>query len=292
MNYRLPNSLENVRTTATVFVAFLICLFLPANYFSQQRSTLPTATQEQANRELDEAAAAYRQGKFAEAQLHSEKAFAIDPENKKAPYFIARTIHAQFKPTDFSQENLAKGREAIAAYQRILVRTPNDEESYKAIAFLYGGLKEDALLRDWVLKRASDPSIETEKRSEAYVVLASKDWDCSFKITELPSNKLTTVTRSKVVVRYHKPADDTEFEQARQCSSRGLEMAGMAITLTPGDVAAWSYKTNLLLELEKIAEMSEDVQQKSDLHRQYEESLKQTTILSSAAREKDEKPEH
>jgi hypothetical protein len=36
-------------------------------------------------------------------------------------------------------------------------------------------------------------------------VLASKDWDCSFKITELPTNKSTAMeTGTKMVVTYKK----------------------------------------------------------------------------------------
>ncbi len=45
---------------------------------------------------------------------------------------------------------------------------------------------------------------------------------------------------------------------------------------------AWFYKTNLLLELSKFAEMSGDVQQKAELQRQYKDALKETTRLATA----------
>ena len=45
---------------------------------------------------------------------------------------------------------------------------------------------------------------------------------------------------------------------------------------------AWFYKTNLLLELSKFAEMSGDVQQKAELQRQYKDALKETTRLTTA----------
>jgi hypothetical protein len=60
---------------------------------------------------------------------------------------VARTIHAQYKPGDFTPGNTAKAREAITTYQRILDRSSDDDEAYKAVAYLYGALKEDALLR-------------------------------------------------------------------------------------------------------------------------------------------------
>ena len=105
-----------------------------------------SAAEIQAQQELDEAARAYRQGNFAEAQSHSEKALLIDPQNTKAPYFVARTIHAQYKLGDATPENIAKAQEAISAYKKILDRWPGDDEAYKAVAYLYGALKEEALL--------------------------------------------------------------------------------------------------------------------------------------------------
>lgn len=234
----------------------------------------------QAKVELNEAARAYREGNFAEAQAHSERALRLDPQNKTAPFFVARTIHAQYKPGDFTPENVAKARQAISAYQKILDRIPTDDEAYKAVAYFYDVLKEDELLRGWLLQRAGNVSIANDKRAEAFVVLASKDWDCSFKITELPTNKITTVKGKKAYVSYRMPKDPVEFERAKECANRALEMANMAITLTPENESAWSYKTNILLELEKLAEMRGEIQQKSELHRQYEEALKETTKFS------------
>ena len=103
----------------------------------------------QAQQELTEAARAYREGRFGEAQAHSEKALLLDPQNKTAPMYVARTIHAQYKPRDFTPENIAKARQAIIAYKRILDRSPGDDEAYKAVAYLYSEIKEDELLREW-----------------------------------------------------------------------------------------------------------------------------------------------
>ena len=245
-----------------------------------------SATEIQAKQELDEAARAYREGNFVEAQSHSEKALLIDPQNKKAPYFVARSIHAQYTLGDAAPENIAKAREAIAAYQKILDRWPGDDEAYKAVAYLYGVLKEDGLLNQWITQRAANVSLPNEKRAEAFIVLASKEWDCSFKFTELPNNKVTTVAGNKARVRYRMPKDGAEFERARACANRGLQLADIATILAPENESAWSYKTNILLELEKLAEMSGEAQLKLGLHRQYEEALKETTRLSTRPQSK------
>jgi tetratricopeptide (TPR) repeat protein len=143
-----------------------------------------------AKNDLNEAARAYREGHFEEAEQYSRKALDLDPDNKTALAFIARTIHAQYKPGVQTPENIAKANEAIQAYQRILEKDPKNDEAYKAIAYLYGATKEEDKLRAWISARATDATLEPEKRAEAYIVLASKDWDCSFKMTELPSNKV------------------------------------------------------------------------------------------------------
>lgn len=243
-----------------------------------------------AKNQLNEAARAYREGHFDEAEQHSRRAVELDPDNKTAPMFVARTIHAQYRPGVQSPENIKKAQEAIEAYQKILANNPKDDEAYKAIAYLYGATKEDAKLRQWIATRAASESTEPEKRAEAYIVLASKDWDCSFKITELPTNKITTVdpTNNKATVSYKKPKDQKDFDNAQMCVKQGLAEAENAIRFDPNNESAWSYKTNLLLEASKLAEMDGKTDVKADYQKQYEVALKRTTELSAANQKKKE----
>jgi tetratricopeptide (TPR) repeat protein len=185
-------------------------------------------------------------------------------------------------------DNIAKAQQAIEAYQSILQKNPQDEEAYKAIAYLYGAIKEEQKLRDWITSRATNDSIEPTKRAEAYIVLASKDWQCSFNITEAPSVKVTTVdpTNNKATVTYRKPADAKEFNQAQMCVKQGLAEAENAIKFDPNNESAWSYKTNLLLESSKLAEMDGKTDQKAQLTKEYEAALKRTTELSAEARKR------
>ena len=248
-----------------------------------------------AKNQLNEAARSYREGRFPEAEQHSREAAALDPDNKTAPMFIARTIHAQYRPGVQSPENIAKAQEAIQAYQEILRKNPKDEEAYKAIAYLFGAIKEDDKLRQWIADRANSDATEPEKRSEAYVVLASKDWDCSFKITEQPAVKTTTIdpTNNKATVSYKKPKETKEFDQAQMCVKQGLVEAENAIKFDPNNESAWSYKTNLLLEASKLAEMDGQTEQKAQYQKEYEAALKRTTELSVAnQKRKEEEAKH
>jgi len=242
---------------------------------------------------LNEAARAYREGKFPEAEQHSREAAQLDPDNKTAPMFIARTIHAQYRPGVQSPDNIAKAQAAIEAYQQILAKNPQDEEAYKAIAYLYGAIKDEGKLRQWITTRAASDGAEPEKRAEAYVVLASKDWDCSFKITEQPGVKTTTVdsAASRATVSYKKPKEQKDFDQAQMCVKQGLVEAENAIRFDPNNESAWSYKTNLLLEASKLAEMDDKPDQKAQYQKDYEAALKRTTELSVANQKRKEEEE-
>ncbi|HLM24917.1 MAG TPA: hypothetical protein VK274_07665 [Pyrinomonadaceae bacterium] len=240
--------------------------------------------------QLNEAARAYREGRFVEAEQHSREAAELDPDNKTAPMFIARTIHAQYRPGVQTPENIAKAQQAIDAYQQILAKNPQDDEAYKAIAYLYGAIKEDDKLTQWISSRAASEVTEPEKRAEAYVVLASKHWDCSFKITELPTNKTTTIdpSNNKATVSYKKPSDQKDFNQAQMCVKQGLVEAENAVKFDPNNESAWSYKTNLLLEASKLAEMDGQTEQKAQYQKDYEAALKRTTELSAANQKRKE----
>ena len=239
-----------------------------------------------AKNELNEAARTYREGQFVEAEQHARKALDLDPNNKTAPLFIARTVHAQYRTGVNTPENIAKAREAITAYQKILETDPTNEEAYKAIAFLYEKIKEDDKLREWIIARANDGRVEADKRAEAYIVLASKDWNCSFQITDLPSNKITTITEGKATVSYRKPKEQKDFDTAQMCVKRGLEEVESALKFDPNSESGWSYKTNLLLEAAKLAEMDGKTDQKAELEKQRDAAQKRTTQLSEANKKK------
>jgi tetratricopeptide (TPR) repeat protein len=233
----------------------------------------------QAVEELLVAVRLYKNGDFAGAQRHSERALELDPEQKNAPAFIARSIHAQYRVGVETPENIAKAHEAIAAYQRILDRWPANDEAFNAIGFLYGAIKEDENQIEWIKRRTLDSSVSLEKRSDAYTFLASKDWDCSFKVTEDTANKDTVEVRGKTIIRFKMPENREDFDRAALCTSRGLEETEMAINLNPNNEKAWGYKTNLLLEARKLAEMEGKMRKAARLSREADEAQRRTSEL-------------
>lgn len=266
--------LSQSRICATAILVLLVSVGSGCNLIAKVR----------AKNELNEAAKAYKEGHFDQAEAHAKRALALDPSNKTAPIFIARIIHQQYKPGVDSPENVQRARDAIEAYKLLLQNNPNDEESYKAISVLYSAIKDEANLRDWITKRANDPNQTNERRAEAYAILAGKDWDCSFKITEQPDVKVVTEGKAS----YQKPKDPKDLEKIQQCVTRGLEQAETAIKYDSNSESAWSYKTNLLIEAAKIAKMNNDANAATQYEQKAKTAQKRATQLADERRKKEE----
>ena len=269
--------LSQSRICATAILVLLVSVGSGCNLIAKVR----------AKNELNEAAKAYKEGHFDQAEQHAKRALALDPSNKTAPIFIARIIHQQYKPGVDSPENVQRARDAIEAYKHLLQNDPNNDEAYKAISVLYSAIKDETNLRDWIMKRANDATQTNEKRAEAYAILAGKDWDCSFKITELPDVKVIAEGKSN----YQKPKDPKDFDKIQQCVTRGLEQAETAIKFDPNSETAWSYKTNLLIEAAKIAKMNNDANAASQYERQAETAQKRAGQLADERRKREEAAE-
>lgn len=241
-----------------------------------------------AKSELNDGARAYGAGHFSEAQDHFQKALEFNPEQKNAPFFVARSIHAQFKPGVETPENLGKATSAIEAYQKVLQQDPNNEEAYKAVASLYGTLKEERKQTDWIMQRANNGNAPPDKRSDAYTYLASAKATCSNTITELPANKPVVQKDGKTLVQYRKPQDPKDFDTAMQCATDGMELVSKALSLDAGNETAWSAKTALLREMSKLAEMQGDAAKKNDYSKQAEEAQQETARLNKENQDKED----
>ena len=241
-----------------------------------------------AKNELNETARAYKAGRFEEAEQHAKRALYLDPSNPTAPIFIARVIHQQYKPGVDSPDNVQRARDAIDAYQRVLAQNPKNDEAFKAISVLYSAIKDDTSLRAWITKRATDASQPNEKRAEAYAILAGKDWDCSYKVTEQPDVKITSTEGGSAKVTYKKTKDQKDFDAIQKCVVRGLEEAETAIKYDSNNESAWSYKTNLLLEAAKQAEMDGKADQKAQYEKQADTAGKRAGALADERRKKEE----
>jgi high-affinity Fe2+/Pb2+ permease len=239
---------------------------------------------------LNEGARAYRDGKFAEAQQKFEYALSLDPDQKNAPVFIARSAQQQYRPGVDAADNIAKGNAAIEAYKKVLA-SPNVEEktkedAYNSVAYMYRQMRDEDKESDWLMQRAVMASAPPDKRSDAYTVLASKRWNCSYEITEQKDNKKTVQKPDKVIIEYAKPKEQADFDKARDCALKGLELANKAIELNANNPNAWSYKTNLLREMSKLAQMEGKADEKNKFDQEADKAEATQKRLNEEAAQK------
>jgi hypothetical protein len=148
-------------------------------------------------------------------------------------------------------------------------------------------MKRDEKVNELLMQRASNgPS--PEKRAEALTILASKQWNCSYEITEQKENKATENKPDKILLHYKKPAKQEDFDKAQQCTTEGLKLVEQAAALDANNPNVWSYKANLLREKSKLAEMAGDSKAKEEFDKQYSAALETQKRLSQEATKKKE----
>jgi hypothetical protein len=255
-----------------------IVALLAAVVFSSGGCTLVNRVR--AKNALNEGARAYKDGRFKDAEDKFREAFSLDETQKNAPLFIARAVQQQYKPGVGTPENVAMGERAVAAYQEILDRDPGNEDAYKAIVFLYGQMKRDEKVNELLMQRASTGATP-EAKAQALIILASKQWQCSNDITERKENQTKEDKGDKILIHYKKPAEQADFDKARQCADEGMKLAEQAVSLGAQNPSAWTYKANLLREKAKLAEMAGDAQAKADFDKQYDAALAEQKRLNA-----------
>jgi len=224
---------------------------------------------QQARDEWNRGSIAYRAGRYAEARAHFERARELDPKLENVRLYIARSIARQYRQGDPSPENVAKGEEAVAAYEALLADEPANDDAFRSLYQLHVLMGNEERARDLLLRRANDATAPPAKRAEIFFGLAAREHKCAFEVTERKENKESVGEAGKQTVRYKMPADVSQFYRAQQCAMSGLEFAEQATQLAPESAAAWSHKANLARELAKLAEMEGNVGQKEFYEQQH-----------------------
>ena len=213
-----------------VFLTALLMSFGPIPGGPSAVRALPSAAsdKERAANEIKLGAAALRERKYSEAQQHYQAALKLDPAQKTAWVLLGRSIRAQYKPGAKEARNLAKAKEAIAAYEKALEADPNQDEAFASIIELCRATGDTAKERDWLLKRAHS-QLAKSKRALAYRRLAELDASCA------------------------KDRARTSVEEADRCAADGLDSADRAIALGADEEVVLTTKAQLLRERAKLA---------------------------------------
>lgn len=242
-----------------------------------------------AEQEIRAALCEIDQHSYAAAQQRVERLLQADSKNVYARKLLLGILARQIKPDDKSPENIALIRAAINAYQEALSNPQLTKEDKvqidKSLIDFYGRISRDEQQRE-IEKRAADTNRDAKDRSSLYTMLAGQSWNCSLSITE----KLA-VAGGNGKLTYKKPAEQKDFEMAQQCVERGFGQVESALKLDPDNESAWSYKTYLLSEASKLAEMEGDLSRKETYRKQSEEAQRVSIKLAEKERAENEKAE-
>jgi archaellum component FlaD/FlaE len=213
-------------------------------------------------------------GDYAAAQQKIEKTLQTDPKNIYALRIYPSVLAGQIKRSDKSPANIALVRKTIEVYRRAmdnpLVSAAEKKSIDAYLPSLYGSIGEDELINELV-RRAGDPKRPSEQRSELYIALASRSWNCSYQIT---------YQRTQL--------EASEIDKAKACTTQGLDYVKEALALNANSEAAWSYKGNLLKEAARIAGMENNPAQQTKYGTEAKEALRRAEELSQEARKRDE----
>ncbi|HQU84913.1 MAG TPA: hypothetical protein PKY59_17370 [Pyrinomonadaceae bacterium] len=246
-----------------------------------------------ARKNLVDGATAYKDRKFKVAEQLFRNAIARDPqlestEGKMAQLFLARTLHSEYIGDRGLKE---KAEQAIEEYKKVLSKDSNDQSSFKAVANLLENLdrKDEAL--QWITERANNESVSNINRAEAFSSLAAKKNTCANDISDTDKTKKTITKDGKQVFQFVKPENTADFDTLKKCADEGLALASKAVELDPNSDSAWSYKTSLLVQKMRVAEMEGNKEQEEQFKKESDTAKARFTELAAAKRQKEEEEE-
>jgi tetratricopeptide (TPR) repeat protein len=138
---------------------------------------------------LTKGVAAFKSANYEQAANFFEEAVKLDPTNQTAKLYLATTYASQVVPNLDTPENLALAQKAIAGFDAVLVRDPNDLDALKQIASINRNIKKFDVAKEYELKviavAPNDP--------EAYYIVGFVDWTLAYRnaVTILAADGLT-----------------------------------------------------------------------------------------------------
>lgn len=245
-----------------------------------------------ARKNVVDGAEAFKGRKFPDAEALFRTAVNRAPdgskEQKTAQLFLARTLHSEFAA---NRQLTEKATQAIEEYKKVLATDPADNASFKAVANLYDSLGQTDDWRKWVTDRANNAQVPAEQRAEAYTSLAAKENTCANDITELPAVKKTVIKDGKATYTFSKPENAADIETLKGCINKGTDLVNKALELDKNNESVWSYKTSLLVQSMRLAEMEGRMPDKDRFKAEADTAKAEFTRLAEISRKKREEEE-
>lgn len=245
-----------------------------------------------ARKDVVDGAEAFKGRKFEQAEELFRSAVNRAPEGSKeqktAQLFLARTLHSEFAA---NRTQTPKATAAIEEYKKVLAVDPADNSSFKAVANLYENLGQMDDWRKWLTDRAGNEAVPPEQRAEAFTSLAAKENSCANEITDIEPVKKTVIKDNKPQFVFSKPENPADLERLKGCIEKGTELINKAMELDKNNESVWSYKTSLLVQNMRLAEMEGRAADKDKFKAEADTAKAEFTRLADIARKKREEEE-
>jgi hypothetical protein len=238
-----------------------------------------------ARKNVVDGAKAYQNRKYDLAESLFRSAMTWDPTQKTAVLFLARTLHSQFAA---DRKQTAKADEAISVYKQVLADKPDDDSSFKAVANLLETMQKKDDLKVWLEQRAANENVPGVQRADAYTSLASKEYSCANEISDIEPVKKTVEKAGKAEFVFTKPALPADYDKLKSCVAKGTELIDKAIALNDASDSIWSYKTSLLVQQARIAEMDGNADGKVKFKAEADKAKLRFQELADTRRKKEE----
>jgi tetratricopeptide (TPR) repeat protein len=151
---RINRELKQMRTTWRSLALILIALAAAASWGCQDKINFLKARSR-----LNSGVKAFEASDFPIAAAHFEEAIELEPALTDAMTFRACSYMMQYNPGDQSAENKRIANEAIAGFQEVLKRDPDNKVAKEYIASLYYNMKEfDKSKQAYAEVLAADPN--------------------------------------------------------------------------------------------------------------------------------------
>ncbi len=143
----------------------------------------------EANDQINKGVAAFKNARYEEAEGHFQKAISIDPDNPNPRLYLATTYASQVVPNLDTPDNKKVAQQALAGFQEVLQKDPNNINALKQIASIDRNTGHPEEAKDYEKKViALDPT-----DAEALYTVGVVDWIQAYKnaVTTLQGENLT-----------------------------------------------------------------------------------------------------
>ena len=293
-------------------LVFLLCLIAMVGSSCSYYSRI------MARMNLVDGAQAYNERKFDEAIEKFRKSVSYDPdgntvESKTAQLFLARTLHSLFagnrRNTQKAEQAIEEYRKALSGFVRevadnkVAIEGSSDSEKAQsalkkneaivasivsAIGSLHENLQQEDKWHNWQIKTSENAEYPNSVRANSLVALAAKKYSCANDISDTKEVKKTITKDGKQAFQYSKPKEEGDFDKLKKCVEEGTAFIDKAIEFNAESDSAWSYRTSLLVQKMRIAEMDGKTDEVESVKKVHDEAKAKFEELAKRRRDKED----